>query len=175
MADMATLLRAFVTTLGGTPPTSDDMSTLLTAINAALGGSIPSALPTAQSLSGSTVSLTTGSPATILTTASLTPGKYRISGAVQVLFGGATTACDVGLAVGTATATFSGAPNGGVVLAAAAADRFSIPFDALVTVTVAGTIILQGEAVGAAATAEINGTSFNGVTGLVIQPLASTV
>jgi hypothetical protein len=174
MADLATLLKNFVSTLGGATPTSDDLSTLLTDINAALATALASqgANATDTVLTTPAVTISDSAMTTVVTSPSTPKGTYLALGSVNALLGSTTTYVETQIVEGTATATVQGG-TARYAPSAARADNPQIVSVGIVTVTAAGTILLQAQSGTAAATAEYEGSIVSGgVTSLVLIPLS---
>jgi hypothetical protein len=122
---------------------------------------------------GSNVALPyAGTFQTVATSPSLPTGTYVFTGGVCVVGSGSSTVAAQGLgqlAVGTATATISGLSSSSFVPGVAAAyPAYNIPLSCVVTVTVAGTMILQA----AWSDTANNGTGYGSHTGGVFTKVA---
>ncbi len=98
------------------------------------------------------VTLDTANYTTVLTTGSLTVGVWLLIANVTISNGNATAGtAEITAAVGTATATFAGQQSGEGELPALSGGTLQLGLGTLVTVTAAGTIIVQAKAPGVAA------------------------
>jgi hypothetical protein len=107
--------------------------------------------PVHQVLSGSLggdVALPAATLTTVLTTASLGVGTWLLTAAVTVLIAGTGGNLDATCAVGTATATFTGAQSQSQRLVASTPGP--VTFSTVVVVTVAGTILVRIKSINAA-------------------------
>ena len=131
---------------GHTGPTGPTGNTGNTGPMGQQGVTGPAAVLSTQSGTLGTDYTVTGSLTTFLTTASLGIGKWilRFDG-VATGAANTATACEVAIALGTATATFAGPQSGAADLASnfAGAGAGTVGFSTTVTITVAGTIDYQ--------------------------------
>lgn len=170
---LASLLKQFTTTLGGPVPASDDLGTLLNDINTDLAAALAAqgGNSTDTVLTTPTVTISDSAMTTVVTSPSTPAGVYLAIGSINVLLGSASTYVESQIVEGTATATVKGG-TARYAPSAARADNPQLVAIGLVTVTVAGTILLQAQAGTAAATAEFEGSIVSGgVTSLVLIPL----
>ena len=130
----------FICTVAGTPGTWVDPAAA-------------SGLTSAGASIGADVTLTANATTTIQTSASLAVGTWLVHFGATVVAGAATTdICEFTMAVGTATATFVGQQSTGLNLSVNGGE-FCIDIEAIVTVTVAGTLVFTAHNGTTAATA----------------------
>ena len=143
-----------------------------------LNGTYPNpTLRTASGQNGADTPLPISSTTAVITTGALNPGTYFVIATVLLSYIGATAALmEAQLAVGTATATFLGVAAGELDMGAIAGgvQQGQITLQAIVTVTVAGTLVVNVKNPNGvtAGTALQNSASFPGATGFAFIRVA---
>lgn len=175
MASLAQRWAGMITATGATAPTSDDLDTLMSDFASGLSAALSSqgANTLSKALTTPAVTISDSAMTTVLTSASVPVGTYLALATVNALLASTSTYVETQIIEGTATATVVGG-NARYAPSAARADNAQITSIGIVTVTVAGTILLQAQAGTAAATAEYEGSIVTGgVTNLILVPLFS--